>query len=761
MTEPHYIDDCVTLFHGDCRAVLAEMEPNSVDCVVTDPPYDLTNRTPDVKGCAACGRTLGGSDGNPEVCPRCGGELSRQRSVQRKGFMNQNWDGTGVAFDPVTWEAVLRVLKPGGFLVAFGGTRTQHRMVCAIEDAGFEIRDSVSILWATGVGFPKSLSVSKAIDKLMGAEREVVGTAVHADGHVQRSSESIGYGGSDPVADHRQVTAPATPEAERWAGFGTALKPAYEPLILARKPLTAVPLWWEDVISIHHRISGLMCLLLSPAKLAELCSPSSHHESEEGCVSALVSAAASNMGPSTAKSDVTDTFRSPVAASTFWNIACSWNGILGALSDQMNTSTTSTEFGTTTACRILNSLLPANISPNTMPACECLPGGQASHVTAAAPGSSDFWSSWLLTLSASVPETAIEPTALSVCATLACIAEELLSVRAVEPTVGGTATSNTDGNNAPSVEPVVLARKPLDGTVAQNVLTHGTGALNIDGCRVAGPVPSVPQPVFGVNDSGVTDFGSGVGRNGEMSTSTGRWPANLLLVHNPDCVLSGTKTFRGNVAVNRNRDAVRGPNAPYVPAVNTTEDQGYVDEDGNETTAAWVCTEGCPAALIDRQSGDRPSAGGAAFSRNPVLQGGLDRTQADGRQIGFGDKGGASRFFSQFGWDHDDMVPVMYSAKAPSKERPFYMNEAGDRVAHPTVKPLSIMRWVTKLVTPPGGVVLDPFAGSGSTIEAALLEGFNAVGVEMTDEYLPLIEQRINRAYTSIESTPEPDPTLF
>src|SRR6478609_11810182 len=110
----------MTVLHGDCLELMATMDPNSVDAICTDPPYEL-------------------------------------------GFMGKKWDGTGIAFDPATWEACLRVLKPGGHLVAFSGTRTSHRMICAIEDAGFEIRDS--LVWLFGSGFPKSLDVGKAIDR--------------------------------------------------------------------------------------------------------------------------------------------------------------------------------------------------------------------------------------------------------------------------------------------------------------------------------------------------------------------------------------------------------------------------------------------------------------------------------------------------------------------------------------------------------------------------------------------------------------------
>ncbi len=142
------------IHHGDCLEVMAGMEPESVDAIVTDPPYDLTNRTPDVKACEACGRVLGGTDGKPASCPRCGGPLSYQRSVQGRGFMGKVWDGTGIAFRPETWEAAYRVAKPSAYLLAFGGTRTVHRMTVAIEDAGWIIRDM--LVWCFASGFPKS-----------------------------------------------------------------------------------------------------------------------------------------------------------------------------------------------------------------------------------------------------------------------------------------------------------------------------------------------------------------------------------------------------------------------------------------------------------------------------------------------------------------------------------------------------------------------------------------------------------------------------
>jgi site-specific DNA-methyltransferase (adenine-specific) len=228
----HWFGDDLALYLDDCRSVLAVLGDGSVDAVVTDPPYDLTSGK------------KGGTGGASLNLSHPGG---RSRITTGGGFMGQEWDSTGVAFDPAVWRECLRVLRPGGYLIAFGGTRTYHRMVCGIEDAGFEIRDSLH--WLYGSGFPKSLDVSKAIDKAAGAEREVVGPKMRPDGRsmldARDGDESRGEGWdrpwrSDPdaVAANGIGTAPATEEAARWEGWGTALKPGHEPIVLARKPIS-------------------------------------------------------------------------------------------------------------------------------------------------------------------------------------------------------------------------------------------------------------------------------------------------------------------------------------------------------------------------------------------------------------------------------------------------------------------------------------------------------------------------------------------
>jgi hypothetical protein len=219
------------IVHGDCVAEMAKMPEASVDAVVCDPPYGLEfmNKEWDRLGGPHWGRNdrrwserpKGGSDPFDNHRPRFGVSPSQM----------QHWHEAWA-------REALRVLKPGGHLLAFGGTRTYHRLACAIEDAGFEIRDCLS--WMYGSGFPKSLDVSRALDKAAGAEREIVGkSARHVSGKPEQRTE--GLTGSSTFAESvgmgAYVTAPATPEAQQWQGWGTALKPAHEPIVMARKPL--------------------------------------------------------------------------------------------------------------------------------------------------------------------------------------------------------------------------------------------------------------------------------------------------------------------------------------------------------------------------------------------------------------------------------------------------------------------------------------------------------------------------------------------
>ena len=192
------------LINSDCVVAMKEMADDSVDSIVTDPPYGLE-------------------------------------------FMGKKWDYDVPSKE--MWKEALRVLKPGGYLLSFAGSRTYHRMAVNIEDAGFEIRDQ--IMWIYGSGFPKSHNISKAIDKAAGAEREIIGEGKWASaGRKHSYGDGNIYGTS---VEDRSITAPATPEAKQWDGWGTALKPAHEPIVVARKPLIGTVV--ENVF--EHGTGGL------------------------------------------------------------------------------------------------------------------------------------------------------------------------------------------------------------------------------------------------------------------------------------------------------------------------------------------------------------------------------------------------------------------------------------------------------------------------------------------------------------------------
>ncbi len=203
--EPEIVVGAARVVFGDCRDVLKTLADCSVDSVVTDPPYEL-------------------------------------------GFMGKKWDSTGIAYDVSVWVECLRVLKPGGHVLAFGGSRTWHRLAVAIEDAGFEIRDSIA--WMYSSGFPKSLDVSKAIDKAAGTLK-VVGQGKAGKTALGQSS---GYNHTNNPHEF-DITEPNSPEAKEWEGWGTALKPAFEPIVVGRKPFAKGSTVAANVL--EHGVGGL------------------------------------------------------------------------------------------------------------------------------------------------------------------------------------------------------------------------------------------------------------------------------------------------------------------------------------------------------------------------------------------------------------------------------------------------------------------------------------------------------------------------
>lgn len=528
-----------------------------------------------------------------------------ERLRSERVYSEVPWSGNAFQDWCRRWgREALRVLKPGGHLLAFGGTRTSHRLVAGIEDAGFEIRDSI-LAWGFGSGFPKSLSPYRRMTPC---------PSIESAPHAVRLSEWLPHGSREG----RAPTALALVEMQPEGDLAVAIRTG--------------------------RADGSLALTV------------------------------------TSLSDF-------LTADTNSSIASSWSECSGAPWSPASKSTIETATKAITDRRTWkSSALPPTPAITTQG--ESSPGGCGCHVATVASRSSG--GRWSLT------------------DTQRLIATERVTspLAALKPL--GTALK-------PSFEPIVVARKPLIGTVAENVQTHGTGALNIDGCRIgtSKDVPASPTRNRSVYEGGWRDADGGEYEpdTDGWNPNVGRWPANIVLSHTEDCVAVGTK---------------------QVKPMN-----------------GWECAPNCPVAELDRQSGRR-----AAGVRKGM---GYHGANGDGGPAIEGDAGGASRFF--------------YTAKTSRAEREAgldgfalktadpYGEHRGRRMEdksrfdgepakvgrnhHPTVKPINLMRWLVRLVTPPGGRVLDPFTGSGSTGCAAVLEGFDFIGCEREPEYVAIAEARI------------------
>lgn len=534
MPEPYYTDEQVQLFLGDCLDVMATIEAESVDSVCTDPPYGLEFMGEDwdrpwavsaTNAVGYAGRdalTLPAHRDNRNAnCRACGG---RQRGAKRCECPTPQWDRDPAA-DMRAYQSwceqwateCLRILKPGGHLLAFGGTRTWHRLAAAIEDAGFEIRDSIA--WIYGSGFPKSLDVSKAIDK-----RRDWDSLPLLQEKIRSARTALGISQSEAA---RRIGLIGETETLGGGGF----------------------MWFETGLRIPTRTQ--YAALKSVLSLDDQCD-AVFEEAERESI----------------------TYESRPGMAKSWTEGTGWNG--------------------------KNAVGPVAVTD----------------------AAKQQWQGW------------------------------------------GTALK-------PSHEPVVVARKPLSGTVAANVLAHGTGALNIDGCRVEAHDAQLAEKYASVQTAGAranSVYGKDArDRAGSAPHTAGRWPANVVL-------------------------------------------------------------DDAAAAELDRQSGDSRSRIGVPTERAGGSATNFAMTK--GGTTGYEDAGGASRFFPTF----------RYTAKAATAERP-----TADGVAHPTVKPLDLMRWLVRLVTPPGGTVLEPFAGSGTTVEACIHEHKRCIAIEREPSYLPLIRARLSK----------------
>lgn len=547
----------MTVINAPCEIGMQLLDECSVDAIVTDPPYEL-------------------------------------------GFMGRAWDKSGIANNVEMWRHALRVLKPGGHLLAFSGTRTYHRMGCAIEDAGFEIRDQIG--WAYGTGFPKSLDVSKAIDKAAGAEREVIGRGNSACEYLDRGEKCPGHGDAGKSQENRTVhvafTAPATEAARQWQGWGTALKPAWEPIVVARKPLVGTVA--ENVLAHGTGVINV-----------------------GGC---RIETADNLNGGAYAKA--------PTERAEMWGADAGNSWVRGG------------EFVQPTG------RWPANLIHDGSDEVLALfpqAKGQQGAVTGDEPSAKTLNTfSEFAGRSPSVPRGDTGSAARFFQQCKSRYDDDLWHALNLPPESANTADHDSS----------------LQRRLAASVLVRAANS-------------ALPE---GLLCSGLS-----------LAPSTSATGSELKQI--AESVMQATRSIAPRFW-QESRPARLSLSLNHARVVVLLELTGIT----TITVSHWKFDG---------------SAEGATFN--------ITQTNLEAGAKGCGPST-ASR--------------LIYCAKASKADR-------GEGNNHPTVKPTDLMRYLCRLVTPPGGLVLDPFTGSGSTGKAALLEGFRFIGFELSAEYAEIARRRM------------------
>lgn len=713
-----------TLHNGSMLDYLPTLAENSIDALVTDPPYGL-GKLPDAAEMLRC--WLDGREYSP------GGS----------GFMGRKWD----AFvpGPAYWKECLRVLKPGAHALVFAGTRTADLIGIALRLAGFEIRDSIdhahaSLSWYHGSGFPKSLNVSATADRCLCHLQEA-------------SSVDATESGPEVLLEAVRERGPSPLSGENLLGLRNQLG----------RPDTLPGLSKQDVLTDLRGSAVLVCAKgevsdassdLSEPELREGVPAQDHQRAHERCeVLHSVLLGENARGPhagdcgarargldggelrplrpeddrtqepllegrghllSEARELQADQV-SPLSAGVHAN------GAEGRLRDGASARDGEVVRSAPTARRSRSSRKPR---PATEPAVE-------SGAVAGQP----------------------EPQAARAWPTCGGCGKPII------PNGLGTALK-------PAHEPIIVARKPLIGTVAENLEKHGTGALNIDACRVAhanvADLEAHKAQVEALKAKGGS-LGNSWKNSSDLSgandvSAAGRWPANLLLSHSDGCQRTGTRSVKAHPTWDTpNRETESTFTGSAVSQVRHGNGE-------TEEVPVWECVEGCPVLELDRQSGELGQGRSPEWQQKRGGHGGIFRPgTADPAGRLYDGRGTASRFFPQFQRSElDDITPFRYAAKPSRGERDngldYFRHRSGAEVTgskegqarlnsprsgagrnegarnvHPTVKGIELMRWLVRLVTPPGGLVLDPFTGSGTTGVAAMLEGLRFAGCELND----------------------------
>jgi DNA modification methylase len=602
----------VKLYQGNNIESLKKLPDNSIDSIVSDPPYGLS-------------------------------------------FMGKKWDYDVPSVE--FWKEVLRVLKPGGHVLSFGGTRTYHRMVVNIEDAGFEIRDQ--IMWLYGSGFPKSHNIGKAVDKLQGNDREVVGK-------LENYQDKRGLNGqTENVMENAKprIDIDITKGQSPYEGWGTAMKPAQEIITVAKKP--------EDLegtaLNLIYIIKNELWKLY--VKIVESSSELNQVEQKEvlNIAQCLVE---KNTNIQVALQGLMDMSQLRLMENMNWNIVLLWHNILEDLSQKMSRYTTSTKSNLIIDLKTLKSLEWQNILEN---------------ITQVKNNQTD---------------------GLNVNALTAVVIFNVLNLKLKDiqqHSVEDNVIYKEDKMDCLN-EPICVARKPLsEKSVAENVLKWGTGGINIDGCRVGSEIIPSPQ-----QDTSGGIFRSISKSNGKIVENEGRFPANIIL----DEIAGELLDEQSGVLSKQSKSKRKG--------VFKTEYVGGENINKYETLAF------------------SDSGGASRF----FYQAKVSKAERNMGLDGFEDKSNGGHTFIKkckncnlYEVAGDDRE--LCSCESPDFTIPVNKNN------HPTVKPVALMSYLCRLVTPPGGIVLDPFMGSGSTGIAAQLEGFRFCGMEMDEDYFKIASARI------------------
>lgn len=756
---------------GPCLDLLKTLPDNSVDAVVTDPPYGLGQREPTADDIVAY-LSGGGLDH--------GGD-----------FMGRDWEIPSVA----VWKECLRVLKPGAYLFSFAGTRTWDLMSVGIRAAGFENRDTiasefgVSVLqWLHGQGFPKSLNVFKVLQKKVG--EQYGGTCSCSVDEIRGSSagHNAGYAVGEAVGLLSESGGAAAKEVS-YSGIQNNSSDTKESNSVDSEVGQALG---NDV---RHRLGQELGVQLrnggrEQTPVVRDPNLSVETRSEADPLREL-------RQEDVASSEEFQTFKTPILLSQVRVGGPETTGLGHASVRERVEENSAGNTETRQSVSDLREDPRGQQSSSSRPPSETLPlsghqstpelGGSVRELSPSDRSSNDTSSGF--DSSRSQPRSLLVDSLrgwgsadAQVCSWCGRPDQEWLN-----------SYSGIGSALKPAWEPILVFRKPLEGTVVENVVEHGTGALNIDAARV-GIVGDDPNHRPGVTETTAETtsmFGVGGQRRGSMGS--GRWPANVIFTHSEGCKVTGSKKVAAPV-INKFDDGMK-PFGDGAGHSYTSEKQG--DENGQEDVDVYECVEGCPVRILDEQSGDSQSAVGGAAGKTVL---GVLNDDAwvpkETPRHGYTDSGGASRYFPQFeapffytgkaskkekntgldkfvvgffvlrsdltdeetdllasAWTEDlptynqpvleDHIPAELMDDSEKGKRKLFVKAQPNDAQHPTVKPVSLMRWLVRLACPEGGVVLDPYAGSGTTCVAAVEEGRQYIGMDRDPAFHKLATKRV------------------